>query len=106
MDFIAFDEPFIHILSYTVAIYVLYPQKQNFFYDSVSTYPILTFLLSMLQTLLLVAFTAFRIPLSLPFIWNDLILYPLLDSLIAFVMFTIPQFAWGPPVKKGKDFFI
>lgn len=105
-DLLAFDAPFIHILSYTIAIYILYPQKQNFFIDSISTYPILTFFLSSLQTLLLVAFNGFEIPLTLPFIWNDLILYPLGDSLIAFFLFTLPQIAWGPPVKTGKDYFI
>ncbi|MFN4173561.1 MAG: hypothetical protein ACK4HV_00450, partial [Parachlamydiaceae bacterium] len=36
-DLAAFSDPFIHIIAFPLSAFILYPQKQNFFIDSIST---------------------------------------------------------------------
>lgn len=103
-DLAAFSDPYIHIIAYPLAAFILYPQKQNFFIDSISTYPLLTFIYSSLTTLILWAILAF--PISFAFLFKDLIYYPSIDALMAFAFLTLPQIVWGPRNRKGSEYFL
>jgi rod shape-determining protein MreD len=79
-------------LNYVLTTLVLYPQKRHFFADSFSTLPIMTFLFSILSTLLqVILLFLLDTPLHLSFLWfeKDLIVYPLADALYALVGFTL-----------------
>lgn len=104
LDLFAFSDSFINVIAYPVAAFVLYPQKQNFFIDSLSTYPILTFVYSSLVTLILWAILAF--PIGFAFLFKDLLYYPCIDALIAFAFLTLPQIYWGPKIRKGSEYFL
>jgi cell shape-determining protein MreD len=104
VDLTAFDQPFINVITFTITTYFLYPQKQNFFIDSISTYPILTFFFSFATTLLNRLVLGY--PISLPFLFSDMLYYPLVESFIAFTIFTLPQIVFGPPVRRGKEYFL
>lgn len=104
MDLAAFSDPHINVIAYPVAAFILYPQKQNFFIDSISTYPLLTFVYSSLVTGILWAILAF--PIGFAFVFKDMLYYPFIDALIAFSFLTLPQKVWGPRSRKGSEYFL
>jgi len=76
----------LHALSYCVSAWLLYPQKRHFFEDKFSTLPLMTLILSVLNTLIhgvLLAVFDQAIPFTLPWIATDLLLLPLADTAYA-----------------------
>lgn len=98
----------IYTLDYCLTLFLLYPQKRNFFADNVSTLPIMTFFFSVISTLIL-AFLIYVVEIknitSLPWVLTDLILMPTFDSLYAFLCFTLPSLFFGQTRRRGKDYF-
>ncbi len=82
-----------HSCTYVLTTALLYSSKKNLFEDSIITLPLFTAIYSSLATLILwflVSFLDKSIPLSSIWILKDLLLMPLLDSIYAFICFTIP----------------
>lgn len=99
----------LYALDFCLALLILYPQRRNFFADSPSTLPIMTFFYSFLCTLimgLLMYGMETRNPFSWPWAFTDLLLLPAVDSLYAFFCFIVPCFFFGKPRRRGKDYFI
>lgn len=82
----------LHALNFTMTTAIVYKQRWNFFADSFSTLPIMTFLFSftssVLQALLLYIF-AIHFPLSFQWILTDIFVLPILDALFAVIWFLI-----------------
>lgn len=91
-------------LNYLTTTALVYPQKRNFFSDSLITMPILVFLFSFISTVLqAVLLFIFSKPLKLSFAWifTDLLFMPFLDSLFAFCWFVIPSFFFKLSAKRA-----
>lgn len=99
----------INALNYCLTTSLLYGQRRNFFADSPSTLPIMTFFFSSLSTfiqfLLMYIFEKENV-----FSWNwvltDAFLMPFLDASFAFCCFIIPSVIFGKRPRKGKDYFL
>lgn len=87
-----------------IATWVLYGRKQRFFFDSLSTFPIMSALYSALVYLMLGIAT--QVPLSTSWMLSDLILMPLLDAFVAFIGITLPLWILGPKRRKGEEYFL
>lgn len=110
MDFLSFHIRFgILALNYTLTSAVLYSQKRNFFEDSPSTLPVLTFFYSICSTffqiLLLIIFEN-GVAISWEFVKIDLLYLPFLDAFYTFLIFVLPKILFGKPQRKGKDYFL
>jgi rod shape-determining protein MreD len=85
----------IHALNYTLTTALIYKQKKNFFADSPTTLPLMTFIFSILSTLIhILLLSIFTKPLTLSPAWffSDLAFMPALDALFAFTWFIVPKF--------------
>lgn len=95
--------------NYVVTTYLLYQQKRNFFEDSYSTLPVMTFLFSLLSTLvqliLMLLLDNSMIRLSFFFLVTDFLLMSFLDAVFAGLVFTLPSFIFGKPTRKGSEYF-
>lgn len=83
----------LYSLNYCAVTWILFNQKKHFFEDSFSTFPIMTFLFSVISTLfhaLLLYISSHSIEFSWGWIKSDLIFMPLTDALYAALAFTIP----------------
>lgn len=83
----------VHATAYLLTMAALYGQKRNFFQDSLSTVPIMTFFFSALATVLTALFVnLLGSPISLTKEWlfQDVFLFSLLDALYGFILFTLP----------------
>lgn len=93
MDLVTSPDMFgTYIFNYCVTTLILHSQRKNFFEDSSSTLPIMTFLFALISTLILViSFEAIGKGLNLSFSWiiTDLLIMPFFDSLYAFLCFSI-----------------
>jgi rod shape-determining protein MreD len=105
--------PNIHLgvfaLNYCLTTFILYTQKKNFFSDSLTTLPIMTFLFSIISTILQVFFRRiFDMPIyiSLHWIVTDMVIMPIFDAVYAFVVFILPSILFGKKQRKGQDYFI
>lgn len=99
----------LYALNYTIAMALLYPQKQHFFADSPSTLPIMTALFSMIATLIqAILMHGLERDLSISWSWlvTDLLIMPLLDGLFAFTLFVLPFALFGKKQKRGRDYFV
>ena len=98
----------LYALNYALTTLVLYPQQRHFFGDNLSTLPLMTYFFSFLSTLLqsLLMYT-FGSPFLISWHWifADLFLMPLCDSAYAFICFILPWKLFGPPQRKGSDYF-
>lgn len=95
--------------SYTLTTALLYRQNRNFFADSLTTMPLMTFFFSFLSTLiqsLLIYFFHQINAFSIEWIFTDLLILPAFDGIYAFVVFTLPMLCFGKPERKAKDYFI
>lgn len=90
-------------LTLVATTFFLYDKQKHFFRDNFSTYPIMTFLFSLLSTLLLALIL--RLPLTLSWISTDLLLMPFLDGAFAFLFYTLPITFWGPKRRRGEEYF-
>lgn len=95
-------------LDYCVSLLILYPQRRNFFADSVSTLPIMTFFFAIISTLIM-ALLLYSIESINIFSWGwaftDLLIMPFIDGIYAFLVFTFPALLFGKPARRGRDYF-
>lgn len=99
----------IHSLNFCITLMILYPQKRNFFADSLSTLPIMTLLFSMISSFVMVILLySLEINYMLSWHWllTDLIVMPIVDAAYAFSLFTLPALIFGKPIRRGKDYFL
>jgi rod shape-determining protein MreD len=99
----------IHSLTFCITLMILYPQKRNFFADSISTLPIMTLLFSIISSLVMVILLySLEINYMLSWHWllTDLIIMPVADTVYAFCFFTLPALIFGKPIRRGKDYFL
>lgn len=98
-----------YALNYSLTIAILYHQKRNFFADSISTLPLMTYFFGVISTVVqVILLYIFESPL--PFSWRwvfiDLFLMPAADAAYAFVCFLFPRIVMSKPVRKAKDYFL
>lgn len=93
LDLLASNVRFgLYALNFAMTAAIIYKQRWNFFADSFSTLPIMTFLFSFTSTViqaLLFYIFAKPIPLSLAWVFTDLLAFPALDAIFAVVWFLI-----------------
>lgn len=97
----------LYALNYCLTLWMIYPQKRNFFEDRLSTLPVMTYLFSFLSTLIhLLLLDSFEKSLSLSWIWvgTDLLLMPLADAFYAFIWFTLPSLFM--PRAPKREYFV
>lgn len=97
-----------YAFNYCATVMIVYSQKRHFFEDSISTFPIMTFLFSIVSTLIQVGmFYSFGHSISLSFEWvkQDLIWMPLLDAFYAALLFTLPYLCFPKNFKKQSLLF-
>lgn len=98
-----------HAIAYCLTTWILYGQRRNFFADSISTLPLMTFFFSFIataiQTTLLYIFEQ-RAELSWRWAFTDLICMPACDALFAFTWFILPAVCFGSRPKRGSDYFM
>ena len=96
-------------LTFCFTLILLYPQKQNFFADSLTTLPIMTFLFASLSSLMM-AIVFYSIDMKNVFSWHwvmtDLIAMPAADAAFAFSCFILPALLFGKRRRQGKDYFL
>lgn len=93
LDLLASNVRFgVYALNFTMTTAILYKQRWNFFADSFSTLPIMTFLFSFtstgLQVILFYIF-AHSFPFSFQWILTDFLVLPAFDALFATVWFLV-----------------
>jgi rod shape-determining protein MreD len=99
----------IYSFSFCLALFFIYPQKRNFFADSLTTLPIMTFFFSSLSSIFL-GVLLYNIEMINIFSWGwaltDLLIMPMADGLYAFCIFILPALLVGKPRRRGKDYFL
>lgn len=98
----------LYSVDYCLTLSLLYPQRRNFFADSLSTLPIMTFLFASISTLimgLLIYSIENRNLLSWGWAFTDLIIMPAFDAIYAFTCFILPALLFGKRHRRGKDYF-
>lgn len=99
----------IYSMSFCLAMLLVYPQRKNFFADSLSTLPIMTFVFSAVATFIL-ACLLYIIDMHNVFSWQwfftDVLVMPAADALFAFALFILPALAMGKRIRRGKDYFL
>lgn len=97
-----------YTLSLVAATPIIYFQKRHFFADKLVTLPIMTFLYSVAVTsiqLVYIAAVERSVYFSMSWVITDLVLLPVLDSFVAFVLFIAPSFLLGNKPRKGEEYF-
>lgn len=98
----------LYSLDYCAALIILYPQRRNFFADSLSTLPIMTFLFALLSTLfmalLLYSIEAINV-FSWGWLFTDLLVMPGVDAIYAFCLFILPAMIFNKRPRRGKEYF-
>ena len=98
----------LHAFNYVIVSAILYSQKRHFFGDSLSTLPIMTYLFSVISTIVhFVLLNLFedRNIFSAGWLMRDLVVMPLVDALYAFLLFVIPWRLFGGRQRSGKEYF-
>lgn len=96
-------------VNYCLTTSFLYWQKRNFFADSLSTMPLMTFFFSIISTiihLILMYFLEKEFIISLQWAFTDLIAMPFFDATYAFLLFILPFALFGKRPRRGKDYFL
>jgi rod shape-determining protein MreD len=99
----------LYSFDYCLTTVLLYGQRRNFFADSISTLPLMTFFFSVISTLILVILLysiEMKNILSWKWAFTDLLVMPLYDSIYAFVCFILPSFLFGQRPRRSKDYFL
>lgn len=99
----------LYAVSFCLTTGLMYGQRRNFFSDSLSTLPLMTYFFSCLSTLLQLALLyIFGQLTAISWEWTltDLIYLPALDALYAFCIFILPAVVFGRPQRRGRDYFI
>lgn len=98
----------LYAMSYCLTTGFLYGQRRNFFADSISTLPIMTFLFSISATLIQLIFVYVfeqNITFSKTWLLTDLVYMPAADALYGFSIFVLPFLLFGKQQRRGKDYF-
>lgn len=99
----------IHALNFCFTVAILYPQKRNFFADSLSTLPIMTFFFAIISSVVM-AILLYSIEMkkvfSFDWLITDLIIMPAFDAVFAFCCFILPALMFGKRRRRGKDYFL
>lgn len=98
----------IEAMAFCLAILIIHSQRRNFFADSFSTLPVMTFLFSFLSTAIgaiLLYSIEMRNIMSIRWLITDLFIMPAADALYAFFLFIFPAMLFGKRIRKGKDYF-
>ncbi len=79
-------------LNHVLATFFLYGQKKNFFEDKATAFTLHTILIAVFLSFFLMLFSCWshEIAWSMPLIFSDLILMPLIDGLYGALWFTCP----------------
>jgi rod shape-determining protein MreD len=99
----------LHAFDFCLALAIVYTQRRNFFADSLTTLPLMTFFFSVVSTLimaLLLNNIEMQHIFSQKWLFTDLFIMPVIDSLYAFVCFVLPSLLFGKQRRKGKDYFL
>jgi rod shape-determining protein MreD len=98
----------LYATSFALSTVLLYQQRRNFFADSLSTLPLMTYLfsttLTVLQVVLLMLFET-DVRVTTHWFFTDLIYMPALDALYAFLVYQLPAYFFGKKIRKGKEYF-
>jgi rod shape-determining protein MreD len=97
----------IHALNYCLTTCILYSQKNNFFEESLSTLPIMTFLFALISTIIQIPLYSLfekKLPLSGQWLLTDLLLFPLLDAVYGFAAFRLIPFFL--PRSPKREYFM
>ena len=99
------------VCNYLMSLLILDRTKSFFFADKWATLPIMTFIFSVLSTLIHLTATSLVLTptsFSYPFIVTDFILFPLLDALFTLIIVVLPRQFLGTSVysqsKKSSSF--
>lgn len=98
----------IYSFNYCLTTLLLYSQKQHFFEDSASTWPMMTTFFSILSTLIQIIILyglGQKMMISWEIIKIDIVLFPLLDGFYAFLFFQIPSRFIPKAIKKETPLF-
>lgn len=98
----------LYSVDYCLTMAFLYPQRRNFFADSLSTLPIMTFFFASFSTLImgiLIYSVENKNVLSWGWVFTDLIVMPAFDAIYAFTLFILPALFFGKRQRRGKDYF-
>lgn len=105
----AYNRLGLNAIDYCLTLALLYPQRRNFFADSLSTLPIMTFLFSSVSTLIMAIMlyvVEMKSIISWAWVFSDLLLLPAADALFSYVFFIVPAYIFGKPQRRGKDYFL
>lgn len=109
VDLLSSDARFgINALNYCVTMLMICNIKHYFFADRISTLPAMTFFYSFLSTVVSVTIAQIfqhPFPLTIKWIFCDLVLMPSLDAAYAFTFFILPSLLVGKKAKRGEDYF-
>lgn len=97
----------IYAANYCLTTLILYPQKKHFFEDSVSTLPVITFFFAIISTLIQVVLLYFletSFTITLKWVFTDLMIYPCIDALYTYFLFTLPGLVM--PKKLKREYFL
>ena len=98
-----------YAMDFCITLALIYPQRRNFFADSLSTLPIMTFLFSALSSIIM-ALMLYAIEMknifSSAWVFADVIVLPTADAFFAFCLFILPSYIFGKPQRRGKDYFL
>jgi len=110
LDLLSSNSPIgFHGAAFLLACIGLNSLKPRFFSDSLSTLPIMTFfgsLFQLLSMLLLSPFFGISTPLSLSWVFTDLLCMPLIDALSAFCFFILIPMLFLSRSKRSQDYFM
>ncbi len=98
----------IYALNFCLTTCLLYSKKQHFFEDSLTTLPFMSFLFSLLSTMiqaLIILLIIGGVVFSWSWVLTDLIIYPLIDGAFAFVCFNLPLLYYSKKQRRGEDYF-
>lgn len=96
----------LHAINYCLVTGLLYQQKRNFFEDSLTTLPIMTFFFAVLSTTIqVVLLYIFETGIAVSWEWVgiDLLIMPLFDAFYAFFFFTLPMAVLYKKVRRSGD---
>lgn len=98
-----------YAINYCITLGLIYPQRKNFFADSMSTLPIMTFLFSSISAFI-VAIMLYVLEMknifSPSWIFADMIALPAADAVFSFLVFILPSYILGKPQRRGSDYFL
>lgn len=96
-------------LDFCLTIALIYPQRRNFFADSLGTLPAMTFFFASISALIM-GVLLYNVEMenvfSWPWVLTDLVLMPMGDAGYAFICFILPALLFGKQRRRGKDYFL